>query len=40
VITIELGRDRRHLGLGEFPDCIADKLLLIGQLEVHGKIPS
>ena len=40
VITIELGRDRCHLGLGEFPDCIADKLLLIGQLEVHGKIPS
>ena len=36
VITVELGGDRRHLGIGELPYRLADKLLFIGQLEVHG----
>src|SRR5580692_7238059 len=36
VVTVDLSRDRRDLGLGELPDGIPDKLLLIGQLEVHS----
>ena len=36
VITVDLGGNRRHLGIGELPYRLADKLLFISQLEVHG----
>ncbi len=39
VITVDLGRDRRQLGLGELPYRLPDQLLLIGQLEVHVRAP-
>ena len=35
VVTVDLSRDGRELGIGELPYRAADQLLLVSQLEVH-----